>query len=155
MEVYRLSRARFASELSGAGAALKGGRWNPAGVEAVYAASNRSLAMAEVAVHLTLATLPDDYCLVTIYIPDEVGRLRVRVADLPSDWNYFPHNAATQQFGLNLLSSAQYGVFELPSAVTQGDYNLMINPHHPDFARIKIVDVTKFPFDRRIFKSTP
>ena len=66
MEVFRLTREKFSKELSGKGAALKGARWNSIGVELIYTALNRSLAMAEVAVHFTLATLPSDYMMVTI-----------------------------------------------------------------------------------------
>ncbi|MBA2407387.1 MAG: RES family NAD+ phosphorylase, partial [Chitinophagales bacterium] len=57
MEVYRLSRQKFAGSLSGKGAAIKGARWNSAGVELIYTSANRSLAMAEIAVHFSLATL--------------------------------------------------------------------------------------------------
>ena len=71
MEVYRLSRESFALPLSGKGAALKGARWNSPGVELIYSAANRSLAMAEIAVHFTLATLPSDYVMLTIFIPDD------------------------------------------------------------------------------------
>jgi RES domain-containing protein len=73
MEVYRLSREKFAGTLSGKGAATKGARWNSVGVELIYTAANRSLAMAEVAVHFTLATLPDDYVMVTIFIPGSIS----------------------------------------------------------------------------------
>jgi len=72
MEVFRLSREKFASILSGKGAAIKGARWNSMGVELIYCASNRSLAMAEVAVHFSLATLPNDFVMLTIFIPDTV-----------------------------------------------------------------------------------
>ncbi|HRG64384.1 MAG TPA: RES family NAD+ phosphorylase, partial [Saprospiraceae bacterium] len=72
MEVFRLSRARFADQLSGVGAALKGARWNSPGVEMVYTAQNRSLAMAEVLVHLSLGMLPDDFRMLTIWIPDNL-----------------------------------------------------------------------------------
>ncbi|MFY7847815.1 MAG: RES family NAD+ phosphorylase, partial [Bacteroidia bacterium] len=72
MEVYRLAREAYALPLSGLGAAIKGARWNSAGVELFYTAMNRSLAMAEVAVHFTLATLPDDYVMMTLDIPDQV-----------------------------------------------------------------------------------
>jgi len=61
MKVYRLSRLRYAGFLSGKGAAIRGARWNSVGTEMIYTAQNRSLAMAEVVVHLTLGTLPDDY----------------------------------------------------------------------------------------------
>lgn len=57
----------------GKGAALKGARWNSIGVELIYTASNRSLAMAEVAVHFTLATLPSDYMIITIFIPNNIS----------------------------------------------------------------------------------
>ena len=38
------------------------------GIELVYTATNRSLAMSEVAVRLTMATLPDDYVMLTIHV---------------------------------------------------------------------------------------
>jgi RES domain-containing protein len=77
MEAYRLSREMYASTLSGKGAAIKGARWNSIGVEMIYTASNRSLAMAEVAVHFTLATLPSDYMMITIFIPDDISLSKV------------------------------------------------------------------------------
>jgi len=61
MEVYRLTRERFAKGLSGKGSSMMGARWNSVGVELIYTAPNRALAMAEVAVHLTLATMPSEY----------------------------------------------------------------------------------------------
>src|SRR5215218_10384475 len=99
MEVYRLTREKFAKDLSGTGAALKGARWNSVGVELIYTAANRSLAMAEVAVHFTLATLPNDYMMVTIDIPDDVSLQKVDVKDLPPKWHEFPHPSTTQSFG--------------------------------------------------------
>lgn len=151
MEVYRLSREKFSGSLSGIGAALKGARWNSIGMELIYTASNRSLAMAEVAVHLSLAILPGDFRMLTIYIPDDMPMIRLTAADLPPDWNKFPHPAATQSIGDQFVTENRYGVMQLPSSVTEGDYNLLINPHHPDFKRIKIIDVKKFAFDQRLF----
>jgi RES domain-containing protein len=152
MEAYRLSREVYASTLSGKGAALKGARWNSIGVEIIYTASNRSLAMAEVAVHFTLATLPTDYMMVTIHVPDDISLQKLNVSDLPADWNTFPHPSTTQAIGDQFIADNKFCVLQIPSAVTQGDYNLLINPNHPDFKRIKIIDKDKFPFDKRIFK---
>lgn len=152
MEVYRLSRAQFAKPLSGKGAALKGGRWNPIGVELIYTAVNRSLAMAEVAVHFTLATLPDDYMMITIFLPDDISLQKITPAQLPENWNAFPHLLATQAVGDGFVAANEYCVLQVPSAVTPGDYNLLLNPRHPHFKSIKIVTVEKFPFDKRIFK---
>jgi RES domain-containing protein len=152
MEAYRLSREVYASSLSGKGAALKGARWNSIGVEIIYTASNRSLAMAEVAVHFTIATLPTDYMMVTIHIPDDISLKKLNITDLPIDWNTFPHPISTQAIGDKFIADNKYCILQIPSSITQGDYNLLINPNHSDFARIQIIKIEKFPFDKRIFK---
>ena len=152
MEVFRLSREKYGATLSGKGAALKGARWNSVGVEMIYTASNRSLAMAEIVVHLSLATLPDDYLMLTIYLPDDLAIKKLTEKDLPLDWNAFPHPNSTQNVGDQFILENKYCVLQMPSVVTKGDYNLLINPYHTDFARIKIIDKVKFPFDERIFK---
>lgn len=151
MEAYRLSREKFSASLSGIGAAIKGARWNSVGIEMIYTASNRSLAMAEVSVHLSLATLPDDYMMITLHIPDDISMTRLNTADLPTDWNKFPHPSTTQNIGDNFISENLYCVLQIPSSVTEGDYNLLINPYHPEFKRIKIIDIRKFVFDQRLF----
>ena len=153
MKVYRLSREKHADILLGKGAAMKGARWNSIGTELIYTASNRSLAMAEVAVHFTLATLPADYIMMTIYIPDDISTQKLNQSDLPINWNSFPHPTSTQAIGDKFISDNKYCVLQIPSVVTQGDYNLLINPNHPDFSKIKIITTEKFPFDKRIFKS--
>ena len=152
MEVYRLSREKFAGAMSGIGAALKGARWNSAGVEMIYTAANRSLAMAEIIVHFTLATIPDDYVMLTIFVPDDANIRPVSNAELPSDWNAWPHSASTQAIGDRFIAENKYLLLRVPSAVTKGDFNFLINPFHPGITRIRIVDSQKFPFDSRVFK---
>ena len=48
MTVYRFTHKKFAGELSGTGARLVGGRWNPVGVSVVYTSESISLALLEV-----------------------------------------------------------------------------------------------------------
>jgi RES domain-containing protein len=152
MEVYRLSREKFSSVLSGIGAALKGARWNSIGIEMIYTAANRSLAMAEVAVHFSVSTIPDDYVMITIFIPDDISIKKMNVSDLPLNWNSFPHPSTTQAIGDKFIFENKYCVMQIPSSVTQGDYNILINPKHIDFKQIKIIEITKFAFDQRLFK---
>lgn len=153
MLVYRLSREKFALPLSGHGAALRGARWNSMGTELIYTAANRSLAMAEVVVHLSLASLPEDFVMIEINIPDSVGLIEIQKDHLPEDWNTFPHSSYTQKIGDELVFKNQYCLLKVPSAVTQGDFNILINPRHPEFQSIKVTAIAKFPFDRRLFKS--
>lgn len=153
MFVFRLVREKFSSTLSGKGAALRGARWNSVGVELIYTGANRSLAMAEVAVHLTLATLPADYWMMTIGIPDDMEIAEVPLSDLPDNWNAFPHPFSTRRIGDRFVAESKSAVLKIPSVVTQGDFNYLINPKHPHFPRIKVKSLEKFPLDRRLFKT--
>jgi len=152
MEVFRLTRERYSDSLFGKGSSIKGGRWNSVGVELIYTAGNHSLAMAEVAVYLTLATLPDDFMMLTIEIPNAISVKEVYIGELPLNWNLFPHPSATQKLGNQFVNENKYCVFKIPSVVTKGDFNFLINPYHKDFKQIKISKNEKFPFDKRIFK---
>jgi RES domain-containing protein len=152
MEIFRLCRQKHAAILSGKGAAIKGARWNSVGVEIIYCAANRSLAMAEVAVHFSLASIPSDYMMMTIFVPDSIAIQVLDAKHLPTDWNEFPYNNATQSFGDDFISENKCCILQVPSVVTQGDYNLLINPQYKYFNQIQITAVEKFPFDKRIFK---
>ena len=150
MIVYRLSRRKYKSELSGKGAAIRGGRWNLKGTEIVYTSSSRALAMAEILVHFTLQDLPDDYFMLVIYVPDSIPQYHIRENQLPSLWNLFPYCKGPQNTVEEILQERKYGVLQVPSAVVKGDFNYLIDPIHKDFKLIRIVDEEKFPFDKRM-----
>jgi RES domain-containing protein len=152
MRVFRLSKRKYSKELNGKGAAKSGNRWNSKGTEIIYTAESRALAMAEVAVHLTLATLPSDYVLIEIEIPDNIIIKEIILKELDEDWNNHPPNSNTQKIGDEFIDSIKECLLKVPSAVVQGDSNYLINPHHTDFKKIKIIEITDFPFDKRIFK---
>ena len=153
MEVYRLSRRKYADQLSGKGASITGGRWNTVGTELIYVATNRSLAMAEVAVSLSIGTLSDDYLMLTLFVPDYTSVLHLQQERLPKDWNAFPHSGGTKKIGDEFVLKNEACLLRVPSAVTKGDHNLLINPFHPEFKEIKIIAAEPFPFDHRMFKA--
>lgn len=142
----------YAQPLSGKGAAIKGARWNSPGVEMIYTAENRSLAMAEVAVHFTFATCPSDYVLITIEIPDAIKITTIPESKLPLNWKSFPHPVATQKIVDQFINEGKHAAVRMPSIITKGDFNILINPLHPDFKKIKILSVEPFPFDKRLLK---
>jgi len=152
MELFRLTRKKYSKSLSGIGAAKNGARWNSKGVEVIYTAANRSLAMAEVSVHFTMATLPDDYQMITIFVPDDISTKQINSNKLPKNWNVFPHIKATKKIGDQFISEGKFCCLKVPSAVTSGDFNFLINPSHKSFSKIKIIKIEPFPFDKRIFK---
>ena len=153
MEVFRLCREQYTNLLDGKGAAINGGRWNSRGTELIYTAANRSLAMAEIMVHLSLAALPEDFYMMTILIPDDMPVTEINATVLQIGWNSFPHIESTRAIGDKFVSLNKTCILKVPSAVTKGDFNYLINPHHPGFSLIEILCVEKFPFDRRIFRN--
>ena len=144
MEAFRLVQSEFVGKLTGQGAALKGGRWNSVGVEMIYTAGNRSLAMAEVAVHFSWGTLPSNFRMMTIEIPSSVSMVSLSANELPEGWNIFPPPPFTKLFGDRFIVEKVSAVLKVPSVVTPGDFNYLINPFHPDFAKINIVSVDSF-----------
>jgi len=151
MQIYRLTRKKYSDKLSGKGAAIKGARWNSIGTEMIYCAENRSLAMAEVAVDYSLAMLPDDYVMLTIQCDDTLKVKEIPLDELPAKWNVFPPLKGTQEIGDHFIREGKFALCRIPSVVTPGDYNLLVNPHHKGFEKIKIVKVEPFVFDNRLF----
>jgi RES domain-containing protein len=41
---------------------------------------------------------------------------------------------------------------KIPSAIIPEEYNIVINPLHPNFKRVKLKEVKDFIFDARLFK---
>ena len=153
MQVFRLIRKRYASEpLSGRGAANFGARWNSTGVELIYTAANRSLAMAEVAVHLSVGTMPGDYLMATIDVPDDISRDQLEARSLPPGWSVFPYASATQKIGDRFVASSRHCILQVPSVVISGDHNYLLNPNHSEFRRITIIGLQEFEFDKRFVK---
>jgi len=78
-----------ADDLSGAGAKATGGRWNAAGVAAVYTSQTRALACLETVVHLNAGGLPLNRYLVEVRIPDKVwaNAQTTNSASLPVGWD--------------------------------------------------------------------
>jgi len=151
MIVYRLAKAKFSHELSGKGAEKSGGRWNSRGVSMIYASDSRALCTTEVAVHLPLGLLPADYKIITIEIPDSIKVLVLPIRKLPADWKSIPHSGSTQEIGDDFIRQNKAAVLKVPSAVVQGDFNLLFNPNHKDFTQIRIKKVEDFGFDSRLF----
>lgn len=153
MEVFRLTKAKYAKVLSGKGAALFGNRWNSKGVEMIYTSQSRALAMAEVLVHITINQLPKDYKMLSIDVSDVLKIQTLKNAELPMHWHKHPAGIKTQEIGDQFIMENKYCVLKVPSAVVFGDYNYLINPYHKDFKKITIKRITDFPIDERFLKN--
>ncbi len=151
MKLYRLAREKYANDISGTGARLNGGRWNSRGKNALYSAENVSLAKLEVAVHLDLDLLPDDYCLIEIELPDKAIIKTLELSGLSDDWDSIPHSESTQLIGDDFLDENKFLALKVPSAVVPQENNYIVNPNHASFSEIKINKIERFTFDNRLF----
>jgi RES domain-containing protein len=88
----------------------------------------------------------------TIFIQDTISLMEISEENLPLDWNAFPHTRLTQKIGDSFIIKNEFCVLKVPSVVTKGDFNILINPFHQEFNKIKVEDITPFKFDDRLFK---
>lgn len=149
MIVYRLCRTPRATDLSGEGPRLFGGRWNHIDIPCVYTAENRSLAILEYSVNITENDIPRALSMMSIDIP-ESNILAIPIHQLPGDWHETPVPQSTKNFGTKLLENLQSPVIKIPSAVIPQESNYILNPKHPDASQFKIVEIKDFVYDIRI-----
>lgn len=151
MQLYRISSAKFADDLSGTGAKLYGGRWNAKGVPVVYLASSRSLAMLELLVHLRPENLIVPYVISTIELPED-KILTVQADLLPNDWNKDGSLLALHQLTNDFIEKSKFLMMRVPSAIVEEEYNFVLNPAHADFAKVSLLAKRSFTFDQRFKK---
>lgn len=152
MLVWRICKARFAeSALSGEGARLFAGRWNQQGVPLVYTSNSLALAAIELFVHLDPSAAPDDLVSIRIEVPEELKMDRVEVKGLPKDWRRMDSDQL-REIGSAWAISRRSTALEVPSAAVEGEWNILLNPAHSDFNKIKVIKENPFLYDERMFR---
>jgi RES domain-containing protein len=151
--VYRITTDRYSKDLSGIGARLHGGRWNPQGISVVYTAESRALATVEYLVHVPLSLVPRALRLVTLYIPDSILCKTIAISDLPASWRDYPALPTLADLGASWATVQETLLLRVPSAVVVQEYNVLINPLHPDMPQVTIAQVEPYQFDTRLLRS--
>ena len=151
MIVYHFSHARYAKDISGEGARLKGGRWNNKGIPALYTSEHISLGLLEVLANANTIEELQSIRLMAIEVPDNLKMQTITLQQLKKSWHYdFEY---TQWLGSELLRENNAVILKYPSAVVQTEHNFIINPLHKDFKKIKLIDSSSFYFDERLLKT--
>lgn len=151
MIVYRIAKKKWIKDLSGTGAKITGGRWNPKGLPLLYCASTSSLAILEKLVHVDFDLLPDDLYIAELEIPDN-NIQKLMPTELPKNWNKYPSPDKLKMLGRDWIIKNKYLILQVPSAVNPNEMNYLINVEHRDFAKIKIRKVYPFEIDDRLIK---
>jgi len=151
---WRIGKAKYADTMfSGEGARLNGARWNSPGRAVIYLAEYLSLAQLE-----TLVNLGDWELLRLSYVAAEVTYSsdlveKITPDRLPENWDELPPGMASRDVGDQWFDEERSALLAVPSVVTPGEYNLLLNLSHVDASEIVLGEPIVFRFDHRLSDS--
>jgi RES domain-containing protein len=151
MILYRITREKYAHDLSGRGGLLSSARWHDH-IPVIYTSFNSSTAILEVLVHLQPEDIHNDLVIMSIIVPDTAVGEELDIDQLPAGWNNYPAPIILKRIGNAWLTSKSALLLYIPSVIDPLAKNVLINPMHTDASRLKIGDVQPFTFDKRLIK---
>lgn len=151
MKFWRIVRKRCAADAAGEGSRLYGGRWSSRGVRVVYASTSLALAAVETFVNLEPNLAPRDLLSIEGEIPETVEVARLESRKLGANW-FKTRDESFRQLGDRWVREAKSAVLRAPSAAIPGEWNVLLNPAHPAFRRIKFRGPQPFSFDARMLR---
>ena len=150
MRAFRIVKRRHAAQaFTGEGARIHGGRWNHPGIPMVYAAHTRALAAMETLVHFAGAERAIQWVTFEIEIPDKLVR-QLALAELPAGWRSREPSVLTQDLGSAWQREARSVALAVPSVPIPEEFNVLLNPEHPDSRQVVIHYPVAFEFDERL-----
>ncbi len=148
MYLYRITRKDYSTRLDGEGACRYGGRWNSIGTRILYTSENPSLSALETLVHFNPNNVPPNLCLIKIWAPNNLDKVK-----LPKNWSIQKNSLKiTKSIGDKFVKDNNYLILEVPSIIIPNQTNLLINPGHKLFHKIKIDKIEDFQIDQRLLK---
>lgn len=155
VQVWRIAADTLdyeAHDLSGKGAEQTGGRWNRKGTPLVYASICRALACLESVVHLSSGdALPLNRYLVQITIP--LALWDSRIVFTPEHyvgWDAEPAGKVSIDWGNGWVQAKTGLLAEVPSVIIPEEQNVLINPNHPDAAKLASTKVRRWTYAPRL-----
>lgn len=139
-----------ADDVSGAGAEKTGGRWNRIGNPVLYTSPSIALACLETVVHLGVSALPLNRFLVRLEVPDSVWAKRMTLNPAPVGWEAEPAGAMSLDAGDHWLASLDSALLLVPSVIVPEEFNVLVNPVHPDSATLIVSKMRQFRYDARL-----
>jgi RES domain-containing protein len=150
----RLWRVSNYADLSGEGGRRVAARWHERGRPTVYLAEHPALAILETLVHLDIDPdeLPSHYQLLTVEVPHDVAvedLTETALAAQIANWRQAPDE--TRQLTRSWFGERRTALFRVPSVIVPAAYNYLLNPLHPEAARIAVAARETVRYDARLF----
>ena len=141
-----------AHDLGGSGAEITGGRWNRKGQAVVYSSVSIALAVLETTVHMRAKSLPLNRYLVEISIPDAIWKKRTGWTKDTAQvgWDALPTGKTSLDMGDDWLKQCKTAIAQVPSVIVAEEFNVLINPKHPDSRKISAKKLRRWLCDSRI-----
>jgi RES domain-containing protein len=79
----------------------------------------------------------------------EVERLDLKA--LPARW-YQTRDESLRPFGDDWIAAGRTVALLVPSAAIRGEWNVLLNPAHPEFSKITFYRPKPFKFDARMYR---
>ena len=101
----------------------------------------------------TLVHLPSGILPAYSAVPCEMDESNVEAVDpvdLPSGWKDYPPPRDSQAIGDRWVAAARSAALRVPSMIVPMEFNYVLNPAHPDFARIRLGTPLPFPEGARL-----
>jgi len=147
LNLFRITKTKYVKDLSGTGAKLAGGRWNPPGKPVVYTAGTSALGLLEHLTHLSRTDLKLNFQLILIETYNTpISFLEDHFDKLPSQWRL--EKDLTEEYGKQWLEKQFSPILRVPSVHSPWEYNYLLNPEHPDLD-VEIVDSSYYVYDAR------
>jgi RES domain-containing protein len=151
VKVFRIVLKRYGATakmaFSGASGFAADGRWHSKGRYLDYAAESLSLAVLERLVHYKRFDALEAHLLYAIEVPDSLIQVH---APIPKGWDGTDLSPAAQAVGNQWCDERLSPALKVPSAVTRGEFNLMLNSKHPAWSWAWIVKRSPLAFDGRL-----
>lgn len=144
MQLWRLYRRAHGPGLDGIGGLYASGRWHKHGTRVVYFGASPGIVALEKLAHIDPATLPSDLLLTRFEGDVSVEEVLTGEADDLYDL------AQTQARGEAFFKKNSTCILRVRSVVLPEEYNLVMNPLHPEATKIKPVEHRDFSFDGRL-----
>lgn len=149
MLVFRIVYKSYSNSLEASGVR---GRWNAEGNKVIYCAESIALAFLENMIRRQGVGFNADFKIMFIQIPDDASITSMKVAELKKGWRNAENFEQCQQSGNKWYRENKTLLLKVPSAVLPEGFNFVINTLHPDFKKVKLIEITDLVPDERIEK---
>jgi RES domain-containing protein len=152
VKAWRIALRKFGMNRRSAFGGMSGffadGRWHSAGRHLDYAAESLSLAILERVVHYKRFDALEPHVLYALDVPESAIET---ITKPPQGWELEDPSSTAQAVGNAWCDEGKSPALRVPSAITPGENNLMVNSHHPQWQWDWVISgPVAFAFDARL-----